>query len=54
MNNLDDKNNKPKSKIPLGIFYGLLLGFVMRNLFVGLLMGLLAAIVLDSKAREDK
>ncbi|NLC54262.1 MAG: hypothetical protein GX769_00035 [Erysipelothrix sp.] len=53
MNELKNHENKQKSKIPLGIFYGLILGFVMQNLIVGALLGILAAVILDSKAREN-
>lgn len=47
---MNNGNKKSRSKIPLGIFYGFLLGFVMESFVVGILIGTLAAVVLDFKA----
>lgn len=49
----DFNNNKQKSNIPKGILFGILFGIVLRNLIVGVFMGILAAVVLDSKNREN-
>ena len=46
-------NNKQKSNIPKGIFFGFLFGLVLRNFIVGVFMGVLAAVVMDSKNREN-
>lgn len=48
-----NNNNKQKSNIPKGIVYGILFGLVLRNLIVGIFMGVLAAVIMDSRNREN-